>query len=269
MRSWTAGAAIAALCIIAGGCAGKSGTSEEAAPMADNSMTSLDWAGTYSGVVPCADCEGIETSITLNQDRTYVMKTRYLGEDAKAFERQGTFSWNEEGNKIQLSGLADGPDRYLVGENALIQLDKAGNRITGDLAPKYVLAKGSGAAVPAASPAPAALFAPSWRLVELMGRPVPKPADGPPAPSLIFEKDGTMHGFAGCNSFGGAYEYKEGSRLSFSKIAATMMACLDMTVETEFLKVLGEVDSCYVDEQKLSLNKARMAPLARFEAVKE
>ena len=35
----------------------------------DNSMTALDWAGTYKGTVPCADCEGIETCVV----RCFVM----------------------------------------------------------------------------------------------------------------------------------------------------------------------------------------------------
>lgn len=275
MNGWKAAALLAALCITAPGCATKTGTSEQPAAAGDTSMTSLDWWGTYSGVVPCADCEGIETSITLNQDRTYVVRTRYLGRDAQVFERRGTFTWSAAGNAIQLSDVTAGPDRYLVGENVLIQLDMAGNRITGDLAAKYVLAKGSGAVAgtappaPAAPAAPAALFAPSWQLVEIMGQPVPPPAAGGRAPSIAFEPDGTMHGFAGCNNFTGAYEYEAGNRLRFSQTAATMKACADMSIETEFLKVLGQVDNCYVDAEKLALHKGRMAPLARFVAVKE
>ena len=27
----------------------------------DNSQNSLDWEGTYKGIIPCADCEGIKT----------------------------------------------------------------------------------------------------------------------------------------------------------------------------------------------------------------
>ncbi|MDE5451088.1 copper resistance protein NlpE N-terminal domain-containing protein, partial [Elizabethkingia meningoseptica] len=30
-----------------------------------NAQNSLDWAGTYEGTVPCADCPGIKTTITL------------------------------------------------------------------------------------------------------------------------------------------------------------------------------------------------------------
>lgn len=41
---------------------------------ADNSQTSLDWAGTYQGTTPCrtgepADCEGIQTVLILNRAR--------------------------------------------------------------------------------------------------------------------------------------------------------------------------------------------------------
>jgi uncharacterized lipoprotein NlpE involved in copper resistance len=37
-------------------------------PDMHTSQTSLDWDGSYAGVVPCADCAGIETFITINED---------------------------------------------------------------------------------------------------------------------------------------------------------------------------------------------------------
>jgi len=46
------------------------------------------------------------------------------------------------------------------------------------------------------------------------------------------------------------------------------MACPDMTIEQGFLKAINSADNYnLVDGQKLVLNRARMAPLARFEAV--
>ena len=45
------------------------------------------------------------------------------------------------------------------------------------------------------------------------------------------------------------------------------MACPDMETERLFMQVLGEADNYFADENNLMLNKARMAPLARFEAV--
>jgi heat shock protein HslJ len=38
-----------------------------------------------------------------------------------------------------------------------------------------------------------------------------------------------------------------------------------MQVETEFLRVLESTDNYAIAEDRLSLHKARMAPLARFE----
>ncbi len=108
----------------------------------DNSNTSLDWAGVYKGVTPCADCEGIETEITLNQDLTYKKTTQYLGKpNSQIYTVEGSFEWNSNGIHIALSGIKDAPNQYLVGENKLFQLDRSGKRITGNLASKYVLIK--------------------------------------------------------------------------------------------------------------------------------
>jgi uncharacterized lipoprotein NlpE involved in copper resistance len=107
-----------------------------------NSQNSIDWQGTYKGITPCADCEGIETEITLNENLSYVMKTKYLGKrDGKIFEEKGNFVCDKSGGSITLKGLKDRLSNYKVGENRLIQLDMNGNIISGALAEKYVLAK--------------------------------------------------------------------------------------------------------------------------------
>lgn len=108
---------------------------------ADNSMNSLDWDGMYKGVTPCADCEGIETSLTLSKDNSYVLTTKYLGKSTKMNEMKGTFTWNTEGNTITLSAITDGPNQFFVGENQLTQLDMSGKKITGPLAEKHILIK--------------------------------------------------------------------------------------------------------------------------------
>ncbi len=108
----------------------------------DNSATSLDWNGTYKGTVPCASCEGIETTLTLNIDRTYKLSTHYFGRnDALEEDDMGTFSWDKTGSIITLNNVSNGPTQYKVGENRLWQLDKSGNMITGDLADHYILTK--------------------------------------------------------------------------------------------------------------------------------
>ena len=110
--------------------------------ISDNSQNSLDWQGTYKGVTPCADCEGIETEIILNLDLTYVLKTKYLGKgDGKVFEEKGSFAWDKSGVNIALKGGKGGPSQYKVGENQLIQLDMEGKVIEGDLAEMFILKK--------------------------------------------------------------------------------------------------------------------------------
>ena len=106
-------------------------------PVGDTSQNSLDWAGSYEGVLPCASCEGIQTLITLQADNRFVQETVYLGKDEKIFKLIGKAVWDEKGQKITL----DDGTQYLVGENQLIMLDTEGKRITGDLAANYVLKK--------------------------------------------------------------------------------------------------------------------------------
>ncbi|WP_026955848.1 copper resistance protein NlpE [Algoriphagus vanfongensis] len=108
----------------------------------DNSMNSLDWAGTYLGTLPCADCEGIETKLVLNQDGSYHYTTHYFGlNDALEHEYLGKFTWDESGSVITLHGVDGIPGKYKVGENRIWHLDMDGNQITGALADQYILTK--------------------------------------------------------------------------------------------------------------------------------
>ena len=87
---------------------------------AHNSSNSLDWQGTYKGITPCADCEGIETEITLNNDLTFVLKTKYLGKgDGKVFEESGNFEWDKSGLIVSLRERNGSLSQYKVGENRL------------------------------------------------------------------------------------------------------------------------------------------------------
>jgi len=105
------------------------------------SQNSLDWDGIYRGVLPCADCEGIQKIIYLNKDGSYRVRTEYLGKQDSAGDYSGKLSWNKEGNTVILQEAGDQKISYLVGENTLTQLDMNGRKITGELAGKYILSK--------------------------------------------------------------------------------------------------------------------------------
>lgn len=104
------------------------------------SRNSLDWPGMYKGILPCADCEGIETILEINMDNTYNLKTTYLGKEENIFEESGSFSWNNLGSIISLDNQ-EPPNKYRVEENQIRHLDMDGKVISGDLSEFYVLRK--------------------------------------------------------------------------------------------------------------------------------
>ncbi|MDR1056347.1 MAG: copper resistance protein NlpE [Prevotellaceae bacterium] len=114
-------------------------TKKEAVSNMHNARNSLDYKGIYKGVLPCADCSGIETTLTLN-DNDYIMVMKYLSKEEYVYTEKGTYKW-KNGNTIILQGDDDGPTQYIVGENMLKQLDQDGNVITGPLADLYILKK--------------------------------------------------------------------------------------------------------------------------------
>lgn len=109
-----------------------------------------------------------------------------------------------------------------------------------------------------------------WVLTELMGKPVnAQQPNGKEIHILLNKAENRVQGFAGCNGFGGNYELKAGNRVVFSQMIGTLMACDALDTENELLKALQAVDNYSIADGKLSLNKARMAPLARFEKGKK
>lgn len=106
-----------------------------------------------------------------------------------------------------------------------------------------------------------------WKLTELMGKPIPQtPADKKEI-HIKFRSTNNLEGFGGCNGLGATFEIKEGDRITISSIIRTQMACPELDIENELIKVLETADNYNHSGDKLVLNKARMAPLARFEAV--
>lgn len=244
--------------------AGSSSPQQEATQTLDyghSSRNSLDSAGTYSGVTPCADCPGIRTTITLHTDGRFEQTMVYLERSPEPHIETGHFSWNEAGSNVTLQNTDGAEQQFKVGEYTLTQLDQDGNRITGELAGRYVLQ------MHRRDPE---IEGKKWTLTELRGAPV---ADGSAARGAFLMLDAEItvaSGNSSCNSFSGGYAIKSGNRISFNEnFAVTMMACPDMSAEEQFLDVLRNADNYSVADGVLSLNRARMAPLARFEVVEE
>jgi heat shock protein HslJ len=107
-----------------------------------------------------------------------------------------------------------------------------------------------------------------WKLTELMGKPVgPTPADSKEIHIKFRANQKQFEGFGGCNGMGGTYELKAGNRIKISRIISTQIACPQLDTENKLREILEMVDNYSLTTKTLSLNRAKMAPLARFEAV--
>lgn len=250
------------ICLMVGMSACKSNkeASGTSTSVGDNSRNSLDWAGTYSGIVPCADCPGIETQITLYSNNTYKMSRQYMDQGGITYNYDGNFQWSSDGSTITLRNLdEEGVNTHFkVGENILIQLDLKGKEIKGNLASNYVLTKVN-----------LDIVERYWKLYEIFGQPVDDMEPKLMKDAFITLKmDGNrVTGNGGCNGLTGTYELMSGNRIKFSQMASTMMMCPNMEVEQKLTEVLEKADNYYVNGDTLILNRARMAPLARFKAV--
>jgi heat shock protein HslJ len=107
-----------------------------------------------------------------------------------------------------------------------------------------------------------------WKLVELAGKPVADKINGKEPFLLLHTTDNRYSASGGCNGIGGNFSLEANGRIRFSAGMSTKMACENMEVENDLTKALMAADNYSIDGDNLSLNKARMAPLARFKAEK-
>lgn len=108
-----------------------------------------------------------------------------------------------------------------------------------------------------------------WKLVEINGQAIKAPKDTEREPHFVLKKSkGQVIGNGGCNGFSGNFTMEEGMRIRFSDLISTMMYCDDATFESDFMRALETADNYSVNGDMLTLNRARMAPLARFMLVK-
>jgi len=107
-----------------------------------------------------------------------------------------------------------------------------------------------------------------WKLIEINGEKVTAGNFVKEPHFILKSNDNRIIGNSSCNSFSGTYTLDtKTNRISFSQMISTKMACIKPTVEEAFFNILKTTDNYSVKNDTLQLNKARMAPLAKFVAV--
>lgn len=117
------------LCLVLAGCASTPDQTKDenkAHPEVENARTSVNWQGTYQGIFPCADCEGIATMLSLNPDMTYALRTRELGKEEIDKKSNGTFTWNKKNSHISFK-IGEQVRTFRVGQG-FVQLTQADGR---------------------------------------------------------------------------------------------------------------------------------------------
>jgi len=86
----------------------------------------------WRGVLPCADCEGIETSLFLSKEGSWVMNQRYHG--GKAPSVFGSYgNWARTADKLILTDSHGEKTYFRAKGEALEMLDREGNPISSRL----------------------------------------------------------------------------------------------------------------------------------------
>ncbi|HQR46504.1 MAG TPA: META domain-containing protein [Thermoanaerobaculia bacterium] len=91
-------------------------------------LFALDAPRSWSGVIPCADCEGIRVTLDLFPDQTFALRNEYLGKN-RASASFGRWS-AEEGDRLALRSGKETPTFFrVVDAETLRQLDQLGREI--------------------------------------------------------------------------------------------------------------------------------------------
>lgn len=96
------------------------------------------WIGRYYGVLPCASCEGIETTLILQEDGSYRLTETYKQRQPFTEKTEGRFTWRKPQEIFQLD-KAGGERLYQIGNGQIWALDADGKQVEGELANLYIL----------------------------------------------------------------------------------------------------------------------------------
>jgi uncharacterized lipoprotein NlpE involved in copper resistance len=85
----------------------------------------VSWPGYYTGTLPCADCPGVETSLWVRGDSSFVLQQRSIDRDSV---RTGTIGqWHVVNGMITIGAAGDKPDFWRPTDKGLLMVDEMGN----------------------------------------------------------------------------------------------------------------------------------------------
>lgn len=89
------------------------------------------YTGTFQAVLPCASCSGIDTSLQLKKDGSYLLKKVYEGKTTIPVKEEGRWTISEDLSVIEL--MASKTYFYIINRDTFEQMSPEGKRINSDL----------------------------------------------------------------------------------------------------------------------------------------
>ncbi|MGZ5027571.1 MAG: copper resistance protein NlpE [Methylobacter sp.] len=102
---------------------------------------SLDFRGVFYGYLPCNDCNGVKTTLSLKQNNNYLLVTQPARESSREYYEKGKYSWNDENRTVVLAPNKEAAvhQYHIEDEGTLIQLNSDGAKMPSELAERYTL----------------------------------------------------------------------------------------------------------------------------------
>jgi len=209
-------------------------TSQEAPDM-HTSRISLDWPGSYIGLLWCDHCGGEFYGIHLEENQNYRLKKVHLGGCEPMSVQSGQFTWTNGDNAVQLGEN----EVFQVHEFALVQetIYLVPTMKNGTNSSSEKLRFPQVDVGPLANEIPADLLG-DWgvyRRFEKNGKVIENTFS-----TLSFTDGGKIRGESACNAYHGTFSVPATHRLDLSPISSTKMSCPNLSAEKEYYGALSQ-----------------------------
>lgn len=104
-------------------------------------ITTENYFGTYEGVLPCADCGGKKTILSILEDGTYHLEYEYLDKGEGVIEENGVYYLYNDSLIQTVTPSSGDKTYYSIQAGAIVLCDSLGTVSEGSLKDLYVLKK--------------------------------------------------------------------------------------------------------------------------------
>lgn len=87
-------------------------------------VDTVSWPGYYTGTLPCSDCKGVETTLWVRSDSTFVLQQQGVDRDSVRTGMIG--QWHVVNGLMTIGATGDKPDFWRSTEKGLLMVDEMG-----------------------------------------------------------------------------------------------------------------------------------------------